>query len=1162
MIDSENVTLTGFTVDGAGAGNSVDGANANFVGVVFRNSSGGLTDVDVTGIRDAYPGGTTVDGFPVQSGMQRGVGVQVDNDSLLDFFMHGGTIADFQKNATVFSRADLDVSGVTITGSGAQTIIAQNGFQATLSTGTITNNTITAIGYAGPALAYSGIILVYGNTDLDITDNTITGTNGATTNAKVVGIFVLDFGTPNSGGSITGNVISFVDTGIDVSGDIAPNGILIEDNTITDVDQTDPYAGGVSFYPNVAATPFDIDGSAGNDFLQGGSAGDTFDGLAGNDTLDGAGGNDDLTGSQGEDQLTGGAGDDMMDGGSEADSFVYGDETELTATETVDGGTEIDSVVYADANGGTLVLTENVTNVERVVISNEGSFASVAMNVDASALEQIEVYGNTAANVITLTAGDDYASGGGGDDTIEVGGGSDEVEGGAGFDTVVLAGNREDWEIEWDGTTATLTRGEETVTVTEAGRLQFDDKDVLLVDDGSAEFSTLQSAVDAAASGDEILVGTGVYTEVVSVTDGKALTISGGHGGSVSLSGSISLAGVLAGTFTLKDLSIDAGTNAYGVLVSASDGGASAVVLDGVNISNANQNGFAYVRAGNGGAPTLADTIDAVTITNGTLTNNGDVNTGSGGRGDILLFGFNGDLTLSDLVISNTTGVAQKAIQVRGVQTGADVEGTGPYAPAGDLVMTNVAISGTYLQDAIAFYRIAGFADTDLSGVTFNGSAPWGAFNIDSVGGTFDLSGYLGTVASGQLPSTMQGLASVDTFTGSDGVDLIDGRGGADSLAGGDGADLFRYTDASHFAAGERVDGGGGIDTVVFAATTAQTLTLSAAVMNVEQVSLMGTAALNVIASQVGNALKMTGNGAANSITGSLFNDTITGGAGADTLIGARGNDVLEGGIGADILNGGANTDTASYASSSAGVNVDLFASTASGGDAAGDILSSIEGLLGSVHADTLTGDEARNTIDGNGGSDVLDGGAAIDTVSFALDWADYTITRSVTASGSTYTLVNGADTITAENFETFVFNGVSVDVTENPDVIVTNAPPVITSIAEDGIDEDADADTYEVEENAEGGTRVLALVADDANLALDETLTFTLVDGAGDPYTGPFTIVQDDDTSAHVETVGSLNHEDAASHSFKVRITDANGNFVEQEVTVGVLDVNEVPTD
>ena len=159
VLNSDNVQIDSLTVDGDGRGNTVDegggAGQANFYGVFYRNSSGGLTDVDVTGVRDPYEPGTVPGGGPVISGVQRGVGVVADNDSLMAFSMTGGSISDFQKNATVFNFVDLSFTGVTITGGGAQTIIAQNGIQLLHSTGTIAGNLITDIGYAGPADAYS-----------------------------------------------------------------------------------------------------------------------------------------------------------------------------------------------------------------------------------------------------------------------------------------------------------------------------------------------------------------------------------------------------------------------------------------------------------------------------------------------------------------------------------------------------------------------------------------------------------------------------------------------------------------------------------------------------------------------------------------------------------------------------------------------------------------------------------------------------------------------------------------------------------------------------------------------------------------------------------------------------------------------------------------------
>lgn len=339
VIGSTNITLQDIDVDGNGVGNTTSGSNPNFVGVVYRNSSGTLIDVDVTGIRWPYEVGTTPGGNPVVNGVQQGVGVQVDNDTQLAFTMTGGSISDFQKNATVFNNADLDVSGVTITGNGDQTIIAQNGIQVLNSTGTISGNTITDIGFAGTAFAYSGSILAYGNTDLDITNNTIVGSNNVNTDAKVVGVFIVDFGTPNSGGTISGNTISFVDTGIDVSGEIGANGITIGTNTITDIDPNDPFTAGVSFQPNPNAAPFDVTGSEGDDILTGG---------AGNDTLNGLGGNDTLTGNAGADTLIGGSGNDTAVYGGTFDDFTFtytlASNGLVTGFSTVSAGTDTDTL--------------------------------------------------------------------------------------------------------------------------------------------------------------------------------------------------------------------------------------------------------------------------------------------------------------------------------------------------------------------------------------------------------------------------------------------------------------------------------------------------------------------------------------------------------------------------------------------------------------------------------------------------------------------------------------------------------------------------------------------------------------------------------------------------------------------------------------------------
>jgi Ca2+-binding RTX toxin-like protein len=54
---------------------------------------------------------------------------------------------------------------------------------------------------------------------------------------------------------------------------------------------------------------------------------------------------------------------------------------------------------------------------------------------------------------------------------------------------------------------------------------------------------------------------------------------------------------------------------------------------------------------------------------------------------------------------------------------------------------------------------------------------------------------------------------------------------------------------------------------------------------------------------------------------------------------------------------------------------------TNTGGDAAGDVLSNIDNLIGSDHNDTLTGDAGNNKLEGGNGDDTLNGGDGADSL-------------------------------------------------------------------------------------------------------------------------------------------------------------------------------------
>lgn len=108
-------------------------------------------------------------------------------------------------------------------------------------------------------------------------------------------------------------------------------------------------------------------------------------------------------------------------------------------------------------------------------------------------------------------------------------------------------------------------------------------------------------------------------------------------------------------------------------------------------------------------------------------------------------------------------------------------------------------------------------------------------------------------------------------------------------------------------------------------------------------------------------------------INGTNGMDMLTGTNEDDVVHGLRGNDVLVGSVGADVLDGGAGFDTVDYSWSAAGVNIELGSGVSKpgiGGDAEGDMLTSIEKVIGSQFDDTLITSVAGRTLEGGWGND------------------------------------------------------------------------------------------------------------------------------------------------------------------------------------------------
>jgi Ca2+-binding RTX toxin-like protein len=204
-----------------------------------------------------------------------------------------------------------------------------------------------------------------------------------------------------------------------------------------------------------------------------------------------------------------------------------------------------------------------------------------------------------------------------------------------------------------------------------------------------------------------------------------------------------------------------------------------------------------------------------------------------------------------------------------------------------------------------------------------------------------------------------------DVLVGGDGGDDLDGGPGKDVLDGGPGDDVLA---GGASAEADVVEGGTGKDRLSYA----------------DRVGEQG-----VIARLAGGAGEDAITGV-EELVGTAQADVLAGDAGANLIDGGAGGDFIDGGLGGDVIEGGSNggKDVVTYANHPAGVTQAITG-------AGEDQLSGIEVLMGSEHADHLTGDERVNEISGNGGDDLLDGGAGsehdllfggggIDTVTFA----------------------------------------------------------------------------------------------------------------------------------------------------------------------------------
>ena len=471
-----------------------------------------------------------------------------------------------------------------------------------------------------------------------------------------------------------------------------------------------------------------------------------------------------------------------------------------------------------------------------------------------------------------------------------------------------------------------------TVTVSQSGNAN-----------GSTIFSSVQAAVDYAASHsaiDEIHIDAGTYHEQVTVDGGslnQILTITADPGATIAAPDTVT-----------------ANLGGAAAIFAAIDG--ANVTLDGVAIDGRDFGG--QVRGSPFYGVYYSDSDGAVQ--NGSVTGIYDPSLPGGQVGRaIYVTAASGDHHVN--VTNQTVTDFQKAgIEIIGSNVASDVSNN---------TVTGHGATGDIAQNGIEFVSGAGGTITGnhISAIGYTGTETgaggilvYQSGNVTQIdGNTVDLTG--ATEGHENFGISFQGETSAtvtnNTVSGADNGIAQYGDGTIYNAPGLD-VSTNTFTDDAQNLVSYPLGGETGSG----------------------DFNLTGTAGVDYLVGGDGND-SIDGGGGNDTLMGGDGADTLTGGAGNDIVHGDGGDDTIVGGAGNDTYDGGDGTDAVTYAVTTAGVNVDLGAGTATGSEIGTDTLTSIEDVIGGSGADTITGSDVANVLSGGGGDDIISGGAGDDTL-------------------------------------------------------------------------------------------------------------------------------------------------------------------------------------
>ena len=786
-------------------------------------------------------------------------------------------------------------------------------------------------------------------------------------------------------------------------------------------------------------------GNALNNMITGNAASNTLSGLDGDDTLDGKQGADTLIGGTGDDTyivdnssdviientaegydqvqasasytlsenleeltltgeasingtgnelnntITGNNGNNVLNGGAGADTLIGGSGNDTYVIDTL-----ADSVVEQSAQGNdtiktglTYTLGENIENLTLTGTDNVDGTGNDLGNV---------LTGNDANNVLSAGAGNDDLIGGAGNDQLDGGAGADFMAGDQGDDTYVVD-DANDFVFEFD------SEGHDKV-------------------EANINYSLTANVEDLTLTGTDDINGTGNNLDNAITGNTGANRIDGDTGADIMAGG--------------------AGDDTY--------------VVDNVGDQVIEQADDGVDTVESSLSRTLSDNVENLTLTgegdlegSGNDLNNQIIGTAGnnildGGAGVDSLIGGEGNDTYivdntadlvveaadegEDHVLASSDYTLSDNIENLTLTGAADLSGTGNALD--NLITGNTGVNTLAGQGGDDTYIVQNTNDVIIENIGE------GNDTVES-SATYTLSDHVENLTlTGTSNIDGSGSAQNNTIIGNSGANTLDGGAGADAMAGGDGNDTYIVENTADIVtelAGE------GTDHVQSSIT--YTLT-----NNVEDLTLTGS-----------NAINGSGNTLDNTITGNDNNNTLNGLSGSDTLIGNQGDDRLNGGSGADVMVGGTGNDTyivdnvGDVVTEQLGEGHDSVQSSISHtlSDNVEDLSltgwSSINGtgneldntISGNNASNTLSGGEGDDTLIGNNGNDTLNGGSGDDVLSggYGNDRLDGGTGSDAMAGGSgndTYVVDDAADVVTeSSNAGTdHVLSDISYTLTDN----------------------------------------------------------------------------------------------------------------------------------